>query len=367
MAELTDFLKAAAAAGASDLHLVIGKPPLARINGVMQSMQGAAALSAQDCESMIYSVLTEAQRARFEEDWELDGSITVPGAPRFRLNAFRQKNGAGAVFRAIASKIPSPQDIGLMPAIANLIDLPRGLVLVTGPTGSGKSTTLATLIEQINLKHQKKILTIEDPIEFVYEDKQSVILQREVGTSTKTFAEALRHAMRQDPDVILIGEMRDLETIQLAISAAETGHLCFGTLHTQDAPSTVDRIIDVFPASQQAQVRLQVSTVLQAVVCQQLLPRKGGGRVCAREFLRVTPAVASLIRDGKTHQIYGAMEAGAKHGMIAMDQYLAFLIKQGFVEPEEALSVAHDATTVRALAGIAGAGAAGAVGVPPAS
>ncbi len=360
MAELTEFLKAMVASGASDLHLVVGKPPLARINGVMEAMQGSTALNAEECERLIYSVLTEAQRARFEERWELDGSVTIPGASRFRLNAFRHKNGAGAVFRAIPTKIPTPQEIGLMPAIANLIDLPRGLVLVTGPTGSGKSTTLATMIEQINIKSQKKILTVEDPIEFVYEDKNSVILQREVGSSTKSFATALRHAMRQDPDVILIGEMRDLETIQLAITAAETGHLCFGTLHTQDAPSTVDRMIDVFPAGQQAQVRLQVSTVLQAVVCQQLLPRKGGGRVCAREFLRVTTAVGSLIREGKTHQIYNAMEAGAKHGMIGMDQYLAFLIKQGLVEPDEALTVAHDATTVKALAGMAAPAAANA-------
>jgi twitching motility protein PilT len=353
MAELTEFLKATVASGASDLHLVVGKPPMARVNGLMQPMPGAAPINAEECERLIYSVLTEAQRAKFEEHWELDGSVSIPGASRFRLNAFRQKNGAGAVFRTIPTKIPTPAEIGLMPAITNLIDLPRGLVLVTGPTGSGKSTTLATMIEQINQKSQKKILTIEDPIEFVYEDKNSVVLQREVGTSTQSFAEALRHAMRQDPDVILIGEMRDLETIQLALTAAETGHLCFGTLHTQDAPSTIDRIIDVFPASQQAQVRLQVSTVLQGVVCQQLLPRKGGGRVCAREFLRVTTAVANLIREGKTHQIYGAMEAGSKHGMIAMDQYLAFLIKQGLVAPEEALSVAHDPFTVKSLAGLA--------------
>jgi twitching motility protein PilT len=219
LAELTEFLKAVVATGASDLHLVVGKPPLARINGVMTPMQGAAPLGAEECERLIYSVLTESQRASFEERWELDGSVSIPGASRFRLNAFRQKNGAGAVFRAIPTKIPSPAEIGLMPAIANLIDLPRGLVLVTGPTGSGKSTTLATMIEQINQKSQKKILTIEDPIEFVYEDKNSVILQREVGSSTKSFAEALRHAMRQDPDVIMIGEMRDLETIQLALTA----------------------------------------------------------------------------------------------------------------------------------------------------
>jgi twitching motility protein PilT len=352
MAELTDILKSIVQAGASDLHLVVGKPPMARLQGVMQPMAGAPALSVEECERMIYSVLSDSQRAKFEEKWELDGSFSLPGAARFRLNAFRQKNGIGAVFRAIPSKIPTPAEIGLMPAIANLIDLPRGLVLVTGPTGSGKSTTLASMIEQINLKYKKTVLTIEDPIEFVYEDKNSVVVQREVGTSTQSFAEALKHALRQDPDVILIGEMRDLETISLAISAAETGHLCFGTLHTQDAPSTIDRMIDVFPASQQAQVRLQVSTVLQAVVCQQLLPRPGGGRVCAREFLRVTTAVGSLIRDGKTHQIYAAIEAGAKHGMISMDQYLAFLIKQKQVEPADAFALAHDANTVRQLAGM---------------
>jgi twitching motility protein PilT len=351
MAELTDVLKSVVAAGASDLHLVVGKPPMARVQGFIQPLPGLTPLGAEELEKMLYSVLSESQRAKFEEKWELDGSFSI-GASRFRLNAFRQKNGAGAVFRSIPSKIPSPAEIGLMPAIANLIDLPRGLVLVTGPTGSGKSTTLACLIEQINLKHKKAILTVEDPIEFVYEDKTSVIVQREVGTSTQSFADALRHAMRQDPDVILIGEMRDLETIQLAITAAETGHLCFGTLHTQDAPSTIDRIIDVFPASQQAQVRLQVSTVLQAVVCQQLLPRKGGGRVCAREYMKVTSAIGSLVREGKTHQIYAAIEAGAKHGMISMDQYLAFLIKQNLVEANDAIALAHDPGTVRQLAGM---------------
>ncbi len=358
MADLTEVLRSAVAAGASDLHLVVGQPPMARVQGTMRPMPGLPALGAEDAEKMVYSVLSETQRAAFEEKWELDGSFTLPGAARFRLNAFRQKNGIGAVFRAIPSKIPSPAEIGLMPSIANLIDLPRGLVLVTGPTGSGKSTTLACLVEMINQRDRKTVLTIEDPIEFVYEDKNSLVVQREVGTSTQSFAEALKHALRQDPDVVLIGEMRDLETIQLAITAAETGHLCFGTLHTQDAPSSVDRIIDVFPASQQAQVRLQVSTVLQAVVCQQLLPRVGGGRVCAREFLKVTTAVANLIRDGKTHQIYAAMEAGAKYGMVTMDQYLAFLIQQKQVTPEDAFSVAHDAGTVRALAGMTAVGAA---------
>ncbi len=354
MAELTEILAQTVRQGASDLHLVVGKPPMVRRSGVIEPLPGLPAIGAEECEKMIYSVLAEAQRAKFEEAWELDGSVSLPGVSRFRLNVSRQKNGTAAVFRVISAKIPSPQDIGLMPSIANLIDLPRGLVLVTGPTGSGKSTTLACLIEQINQKHQKKVLTIEDPIEFVYEDKKSVILQREVGSTTKSFSDALRHAMRQDPDVILIGEMRDLETIQLAISAAETGHLCFATLHTHDAATTVDRVIDVFPTSQQQQVRVQLSTVLQAVVCQQLLPRKGGGgQVCAREFMKVTTGIANLIRESKTHQIYGAVEAGAKHGMITMDQYLAFLLKQGLLETDEALGAAHDAETVKRLAGMA--------------
>jgi len=326
---------------------------MVRLNGRIVPIPGAAALNAEACRQMIYAILLEEQRARFEEHWELDCSIEVPGISRFRVNVFVQKNGVAAVLRTISASIPTPAEIGLMPAMANLIDLPRGLVLVTGPTGSGKTTTLACLIELINQKHQKHILTIEDPIEFSYQDKNSIILQREVGRQTKSFAHALKHALRQDPDVILIGEMRDLETIQLAITAAETGHLCFATLHTQDAPTTVDRIIDVFPSHQQQQVRVQVSTVLQAVICQNLLQRKDGkGRVCAREFMRMTPAVGSLIRDGKTHQIYQAIEAGSKHGMIAMDQYLAFLIKQNLVSVDDACAIAHDAGMVKQLAGM---------------
>jgi len=353
MAELIEVLTQTARLGASDLHLVVGKPPMVRRQGIIEPLPGLPEIKAEECEKMIYSVLTEAQRAKFEEAWELDGSVSLPGVSRFRLNVFRQKNGIAAVFRVISAKIPTPAEIGLMPSITNLVDLPRGLVLVTGPTGSGKSTTLATMIEQINQKHQKHVLTIEDPIEFVYEDKQSVILQREIGSTTKSFAEALRHSMRQDPDVILIGELRDLETIQLAITAAETGHLCFATLHTHDAATTVDRIIDVFPAHQQQQVRVQLSTVLQGVVCQQLLPRKGGGgQVCAREFMKITTGIANLIRQAKTHQIYGAIEAGAKHGMITMDQYLAFLLKQNLLELDEALAAAHDGDTVKRLMGM---------------
>jgi twitching motility protein PilT len=353
MPDLVDILKATAQAGASDLHMVVGKPPMIRLQGRILPLPGATPVTAEGCKQMIYSVLLDEQRARFEQNWELDCSIAVTGVARFRLNAFMQKHGVAAVFRTISSKIPTPAELGLMPAMTNLIDLPRGLVLVTGPTGSGKSTTLASLIELINQKHEKHVLTIEDPIEFVYEDKKSIILQREVGQQTKSFAEALKRSLRQDPDVILIGEMRDLETIQLAITAAETGHLCFGTLHTQDAPSTIDRIIDVFPAHQQQQVRIQVATTLQAVICQTLLPRADGqGRVCAREFMRMTPAVGSIIREGKTHLLYSAIESGSKFGMISMDQYLAFLVKGNHVSIENACSIAHDAEMVRKLVGM---------------
>jgi twitching motility protein PilT len=353
MPELTEILKAVVSAGASDLHMVVGKPPMMRVQGNVVPVPGMATLDAETVKTLVYSTLYEDQRARFEDKWELDCSVEVSGLARFRVNVFLQKNGVAAVFRTISARIPTPQELGLMPAMTNLIDLPRGLVLVTGPTGSGKSTTLACLIEQINEKHHRTILTIEDPIEFVYKDKNSVIMQREVGQQTKSFSEALKRSLRQDPDVILIGEMRDLETISLAITAAETGHLCFATLHTQDAPSTVDRIIDVFPAHQQQQVRIQLAGVLQAVICQQLLPRKDGqGRVCAREFMRGTTAVGSIIRDGKTHLLYSAIEAGNKTGMISMDQYLAFLLKQNLVSVEEACAVAHDAGTVKQLAGI---------------
>jgi twitching motility protein PilT len=354
VADIVEVLRATAQLGASDLHMVIGKPPMVRLQGKVIPLPGAAPIKADECQQMVYSVLTDTQRARFEENLELDCSVALAGIARFRLNVFQQKNGVAAVFRTISSVIPTPAELGLMPAMQNLIDLPRGLVLVTGPTGSGKSTTLACLVEEINKKYQKTVLTIEDPIEFVYEDKSSIILQREVGQQTKSFSEALKRSLRQDPDVILIGEMRDLETIQLAITAAETGHLCFGTLHTQDAPSTVDRIIDVFPAHQQQQVRIQVASVLQAVICQTLIPRKDGkGRVCAREFMRGTAAVGSIIRDGKTHLLYSAIESGNKYGMISMDQYLAFLVKSNLVTLEDAQSVARDKDTVRQLAGVA--------------
>ncbi|MBI4423928.1 MAG: type IV pilus twitching motility protein PilT [Elusimicrobia bacterium] len=346
MPDLIDVLKAAVQRGASDVHLVVGKPPMVRVNGAIGPLDGLAALTADQAKEMIYSILYEGQRARFEERWELDCSLAVPGVSRFRVNVFQHKSGVGAVLRVVGAQIPTPAEIGLMPSLLKLIEEPRGLVLVTGPTGSGKTTTLASLIETINQRQRKTVLTIEDPIEYVYEDKSSVIIQREVGQQTRSFAEALR----QDPDVILVGEMRDLETISLAITAAETGHLCLGTLHTQDAPTTVDRIVDVFPAPQQQQVRIQLSTVLRAVVSQTLLPRKDGqGRVCAREVMTMTPAVGAIIRDGKTHMLYGAIEAGSKFGMISMDQYLTFLIKQSLVDPADALAKAHNPETIKSL------------------
>ena len=353
--ELVEVLKTAVQSGASDIHLVIGKPPLMRVNGEIAEIPGFPKINAEESKRLIYSILYEEQRAKFEETWELDCSFAVTGLSRFRVNVLLQKNGVEAVMRVITSKIPTAEQLRLPKSITDLADLPRGLVLVTGPTGSGKSTTLAVIMEMINQKYADHILTVEDPIEFVYESKKSVFRQREIGQNTKSFNAALKSALRQDPDVILIGELRDLETIQLAITAAETGHLCFGTLHTQDAPSTIDRIIDVFPPHQQAQMRVQLAVVLQAVVCQQLLSRKDGeGRVAAREIMIMTPAISNLIREGKTHMIYGALDTGAKHGMIPMDKSLAELVRQGLVAPEEALNRANNADTFKQLAGITG-------------
>ena len=357
--ELVDVLKTAAQAGASDIHIVIGKPPLMRLNGEIAEIPGFPKINGEESKRLIYSILFEEQRAKFEENWELDCSFAVTGLSRFRVNVLLQKNGVEAVMRVISSKIPTAEQLRLSKSTVDLADLPRGLVLVTGPTGSGKSTTLAVLMESINQKYADHILTVEDPIEFVYESKKSIFRQREVGQNTKSFTAALRSALRQDPDVILVGEMRDLETIQLAITAAETGHLCFGTLHTQDCPSTIDRIIDVFPPHQQTQVRVQLAVVLQAVVCQQLIPRKDGeGRIAAREVMIMTPAISNLIREGKPHMLYQAIDTGAKFGMISMDKALAELVRQGLITPEEALTRASNPETFKQLAGISGRSAA---------
>jgi twitching motility protein PilT len=350
--ELVDILKQAVGAGASDIHLVVGKPPMMRLDGDIQEIAGFPPLTADESKRLIYSILYEEQRARFEEHWELDCSFSVSGFARFRVNVLLQKNGVESVMRVISSKIPTPEQLRLTPAITGFANLPRGLVLVTGPTGSGKSTTLACVMDLINQKEKAHILTIEDPIEFVYQSQKSIVRQREVGQNTKSFTAALRSALRQDPDVILVGELRDLETISLAITAAETGHLCFGTLHTQDAPSTIDRIIDVFPPHQQTQVRVQLAVTLQGVVSQILLPRADGqGRVAAREVMVMTPAISNLIREGKTHMIYGAVDTGAKFGMVPMDKALAELVKSGLVEMDEAVKRAHNIKNLEVLTG----------------
>jgi twitching motility protein PilT len=353
--EFIDILRLAVKQGASDIHLVIGKSPMIRLNGEVLEIPGFPPLTGEESKRLIYSILYDEQKQRFEENLELDCSFAVTNLARFRVNVLMQRAGVECVLRVINSKIPDPEELRLPQAVLDFANLPRGLVLVTGPTGSGKSTTLACLIDIINSNRKEHILTIEDPIEFVYEPKKCIVRQREVGQSTRTFAAALKHALRQDPDVILIGEMRDLETISLAISAAETGHLCFGTLHTTDAASTVDRIIDVFPPHQQQQVRVQLSTVLKGVVCQTLIPvRDGGGRIAAREIMAVTPAIANLIREGKTHMIYNAIETGIKFGMVPLERSLADLVNDGQVSFEDALAKASDPEKLRSLTGQAG-------------
>jgi len=340
-------LKTAVDMGASDVHFVVKLPPMARVTGELIPLDGYKPLNAADAKNLVYALLYDEQKQVFEEHLELDCSHAIPNLARFRINVHLHNDGVGAVLRVISSNIPTPDEIGLTEAMIELCTLPRGLVLVTGPTGSGKSTSLAAMIELINVSYRHHIITIEDPIEFVYEPKYCVITQREVGRQTHNFNNALRAAMRQDPDVILVGEMRDLETVSLALTAAETGHLVFGTLHTTDATQTVDRIVDVFPPYQQQQIRVQLAGVLKGVICQTLIPRADGmGRVAARELLITTPAVSNLIREGKTHQIYNVIDTGARLGMIPMDRALANLVKEGRIRLEDALPKAHSADMV---------------------
>jgi twitching motility protein PilT len=280
----------------------------------------------------LYAILTQKQREKFEEELELDFAYSLPGRARFRVNLYKQRDALGAAFRLIPYEIKPLEDLGVPPTVGNFAMLPRGFVLVTGPTGSGKSTTLASVVDLANRNRREHIMTVEDPIEFLHQHKGCLVNQREVGEDTWSFKNALKHVLRQDPDIILVGEMRDLETIEIALTAAETGHLVMATLHTQDAAQTIDRVIDVFPPHQQQQVRVQLAGSLQGVVCQQLLRTTDGkGRVVATEILVATPAIRNLIREGKTHQIYSAMQAGAKHGMATMDQHLAELVKKGVV------------------------------------
>jgi twitching motility protein PilT len=332
---LDDLLRDLCSREGSDLHLRYGEPPVFRVHGKLMRTNYPVVERVED---YIYPILNDAQRARFEKIMELDLSYEIPGVARFRVNCFRQRGKMGAVLRAIPVKIKTIDELMLPPVTKEICMRPRGLVLVTGPTGSGKSTTLAAMVDHINRNRRCHIMTIEDPIEFVHQDILSEINQRELEIDTHSFAAALKHVMRQNPDVILVGEMRDLETISLAITAAETGHLVFATLHTTDAPQTIDRIIDVFPPEQQNQIRMQLSVTIQAIISQTLLPRKDiEGRIAAFDVMVATPAIRTLIREGKTHQIYSDIQAGGEHGMISLDQYLIELLRKGYIAYEDAV------------------------------
>jgi twitching motility protein PilT len=309
MATLPELLQKLVGLSGSDLHITTNTPPQVRVHGHLQRLEGGD-MTPSDTKQLAYSVLTDAQKKRFEETLELDFSFGIKGLARFRCNMFNQRGAVGAVYRVIPEKILTFQDLGLPAVLGNLAERPRGLVLVTGPTGSGKSTTLAAMLDKINKERHDHILTIEDPIEFVHQHQNCLVNQREVHSDTQSFSSALRAALREDPDIVLIGEMRDLETVESALRIAETGHLTFGTLHTNSASQTINRIIDIFPSGQQGQIRTQLSLVLEGIVCQALLPKIGGGRVAALEIMIPTPGIRNLIREDKVHQIYSAMQTG---------------------------------------------------------
>ena len=349
---LTDLLIHVLERRCSDLHMTVGAPPTVRENGHLVAVEDREILTPQAIQKVIYAIMSQKQREKFEEELELDFAYSVPGRARFRVNVYRQRDALGAAFRLIPYEIKPLEDLGVPPAVGNFAMLPRGFVLVTGPTGSGKSTTLAAVVDKANRQRKDHIMTVEDPIEFLHEHKSCIINQREVGEDTRTFQAALKHVLRQDPDIILVREMRDLETIEVALTAAETGHLVMATLHTSDAAQTIDRIIDVFPPHQQQQVRVQLASALQGVVCQQLVrTADGNGRVVATEILVATPAIRNLIREGKTHQIYSAMQAGARHGMATMDQHLAELVRKGTITYDVALEKCHHVEDFNRLCG----------------
>jgi len=339
----------------SDLHLTARSAPKIRRDGGLVALDGYPELQPEGLRRSIYRILTQKQRETFEERLELDFAYQVRGGARFRVNIYQQRDAVGAAFRVIPSEIKALEELGVPPIVGSFANLPRGLVLVTGPTGSGKSTTLAAIIDLANRTRPDHIMTVEDPIEFLHEHKKSLVNQREVGTDTHSFAQALKHVLRQDPDIILIGELRDQETISTALTAAETGHLVFATLHTQDAAQTIDRVIDVFPPSQQDQIRVQLASTIQGVVCQTLCKRADGpGRAVATEVMVATPAIGNLIREGKTHQIYSAMQAGKAEGMHSMDQHLADLVKQGRISYETGLEKCHHVEDFNRLSGRSG-------------
>ena len=334
----------------SDLHLSVSMPPMVRKDGKMQLLDDSiGALSADQMRDLLRSIMPEKNVEEFERRHDTDFAYEIPGLARFRANIFRDRKGMGGVFRIIPTKILTAEQLGLSKPILDLCDLSKGLVVVTGPTGSGKSTTLCAMVDHINKQREDHIITIEDPIEFTHENQKCLVNQREVHNHTDSFKDALRAALREDPDILLVGEMRDLETISIAIETAETGHLVFGTLHTTTAPSTVDRIIDQFPADRQQQIRVMLSESLKGVIAQTLLPKKGGGRVAALEVLIVTPAISNLIREGKTFQIQSAMQTGKNHGMVVLNDALFELVKKGLVEPRDAYIKAVDKTGFDAL------------------
>ena len=350
--DFAELLKEVVARNASDLHLSVGAHPILRIRGRLMSLNEYPVLNGTITREVIYSILSNDQRQRLETDWQLDFAYSVPGHGRFRVNAYYQRGSVGAAFRLIPFGLTKIDDLGLPPAVHEFARKPRGFVLVTGPTGSGKSTSLASMIDEINESREEHILTIEDPIEFLHTHKRCLVNQRELGADAQSFADALRAALRQDPDVILVGEMRDLETISTALTAAETGHLVFATLHTQDTAQTIDRVIDVFPPHQQGQVRVQLSVALQGIITQQLLPTAdGSGRVVACEVLVPTPAVRNLIREGKTHQIYSVLQTSANVGMQTMDSALVKLVREGKISRTTAEARSTNPEELRRLLG----------------
>src|SRR5512138_1290644 len=362
MATLPELFKMTVDLNGSDLHIAIDTPPQVRVHGELQRMQ-LPPMVASETKQLVYSVLTDSQKKRFEESNELDFSFGIRGLARFRCNVFQQRGAVGAVYRLIPEKIRAFGELGLPAVLGTLSERPRGLVLITGPTGSGKSTTLAAMLDKINTERHDHILTIEDPIEYIHPHKNCLVNQREVHSDTGSFSNALRAALREDPDIVLIGEMRDLETVEAALKIAETGHLTFGTLHTNSAVQTINRIIDIFPANQQSQIRTQLSLVLEGIVCQALLPKADGkGRVCSLEILVPTPAIRNLIRDDKIHQIYGAMQTGQeKLGMQTANQSLASLYMKRLISLETALGASSNRDELqeminRGVGVVAGAG-----------
>ena len=350
--DFADLLLEVIERNASDLHLTAGAHPTVRVRGRLTPLEDYPVMTTEMTREIVYSILSNDQRQRLETDWQIDFAYAIPGRARFRVNAYYQRAAIGAAFRLIPFTIKSLDELGMPSALHEMSKKPRGFVLVTGPTGSGKSTTLAAVVDQINKTREEHIMTIEDPIEFLHGHQKCIVNQREIGSDAQSFAMGLKAALRQDPDVILVGEMRDLETIHTALTAAETGHLVFATLHTQDTPQTIDRIIDVFPASQQQQVRVQLSVALQGIVTQQLLPTAdGAGRVAACEVLLATPAIRNLIREGKTHQIYSSLQTGGNIGMQTMDAALATLVRSGKITQQLAEARSSTPEELRRLLG----------------